>query len=66
MRLSGIYDAIATEMRQQETQSKKAIIRAMTSYCVALKASGHEAPLWSERGLLRGVHNRLEAERGNL
>jgi len=61
MRIGEIYDAIATEMRQQETQSRSAIVGAMTSYCLALKASGLNAPLWSETALLKGVHSRLES-----
>ena len=61
MRIGEIYDAIATEMRQQETQSRSAIVGAMTSYCLALKASGLAAPMWSEAALLKGVHSRLES-----
>ena len=60
MRLGKIYDAIAKDIAFKGTHSSEAIVAAMTSYCLALKKTGKNVPLWSERGVLQGVHARLE------
>ena len=60
MRLGKIYDAIAKDIAFKETHSSEAIVAAMTAYCLALKKAGKDVPLWSEKGVLQGVHARLE------
>jgi len=60
VKIGRIYDAVAKDITHRGTDSRQAIVGAMTAYCLALKASGRKVPLWSESGLLKGVHARLE------
>jgi len=60
MKAATIYKAIAKELAVTGDQSKEAIIGAMTSYCLALKAKGKDVPLWTEAGVCTKVHKILE------
>jgi hypothetical protein len=64
MNVAKLYDRIAVEMHMAGNESRESIIGAMTAYCLALKSDGKTVPLWTERGLLNGVHSRLDSLRG--
>ena len=60
IKLNSIYKAIAKELAVTGGASKGAIIGAVTSYCLALKADGKTVPLWTEAGACANVHRILE------
>tara|TARA_R110000824_G_scaffold361945_1_gene549840 strand:- start:1815 stop:2021 length:207 start_codon:yes stop_codon:yes gene_type:complete len=60
IRLNSIYKAIAEELAVTGDESKEAIVGAVTSYCLALKAAGKAVPLWTEAGACSNVHRILE------
>jgi hypothetical protein len=60
IKLNSIYKAIAEELAVTGDESKEAIIGAVTSYCLALKAAGKTVPLWTEAGACSNVHKILD------
>ena len=66
MRSSDIQKAIAKECVAIGDISKRYILSAYTSYCVALKHDGKDVPLWTSGGAVKGVHREIEKFRKNL
>ena len=60
MRSTDIQRAVAKECLAMETESKKRILAAYTSYCVALKLDGQKVPLWTEGGAVKGVYREIQ------
>lgn len=60
IKINSIYTAVAKELAVTGDESKDAIVGAVTSYCLALKADGKDVPLWTEAGACTKVHKILE------
>lgn len=66
MKHSDIQRAVAKECLATGNDSKRYILCAYTTYCVALKNEGKTVPLWTEGGAVKGVHREIEKFRKNL
>lgn len=55
-----IYKAIAAECMAVSDDSKRYILSAYASYCVALKNHGVDVPLWTEAAAIKGVHREIK------
>ena len=60
-----IQRAVARECLAMNTESKKQILDAYTSYCVALKQDDQKVPLWTSSGAVMGVYREIEKLRKN-
>ena len=61
-----IQRAVAKECLAMETESKKQILSAYTSFCVALKKDGQKVPLWTEGGAVKGVYREIQKLRSEV